>query len=44
VLRNLQGLSFDEIADRMGRMPGAVRLLWLRAIEKLRQSCEPADD
>ncbi len=44
VLRNLQGLSFDEIADRMGRMPGAVRMLWLRAIEKLRQSCEPADD
>lgn len=37
VLRNLEGLSFDEVASRMGRTPGAVRLLWLRALEKLRQ-------
>src|SRR5258707_425362 len=24
VLRNLQGLSFEEVAERMGRKPGAV--------------------
>jgi RNA polymerase sigma-70 factor (ECF subfamily) len=36
VLRNLQGLTFEEVAARMDRTPGAVRMLWLRAIEKLR--------
>jgi RNA polymerase sigma-70 factor, ECF subfamily len=40
VLRNLQGLSFEEVADRMGRKPGAVRMLWLRAIERFRQVYE----
>jgi RNA polymerase sigma-70 factor, ECF subfamily len=43
VLRNLQGLSFEEVADRMGRKSGTVRMLWLRAIEKLKQSWEPLD-
>jgi len=37
VLRNLEGLSFDEVASRMGRTPGAVRLLWLRALDRLRK-------
>jgi RNA polymerase sigma-70 factor (ECF subfamily) len=37
VLRHLEGLSFSEVADRMGRPPGAVRVLWLRALERLRQ-------
>lgn len=41
VLRNLQGLSFDEVAARMDRKPGTVRMLWLRAIEKLKQLYEP---
>jgi RNA polymerase sigma-70 factor (ECF subfamily) len=36
VLRNLQGLPFEEVAARMERSVGAVRMLWLRAIEKLR--------
>lgn len=40
VLRNLQGLSFDEIALRMDRKPGAVRMLWLRAIERFRKVYE----
>jgi RNA polymerase sigma-70 factor (ECF subfamily) len=40
VLRNLQGLSFEEVAQRMDRKPGAVRMLWLRAMEKLRKHCE----
>jgi RNA polymerase sigma-70 factor, ECF subfamily len=43
VLRNLQGLSFDEVARRMDRKPGTVRMLWLRAIEKLKQVYEPLD-
>lgn len=43
VLRNLQGLSFDEIAERMDRKPGAVRMLWLRAIEKFKQIYEPLE-
>src|SRR4051794_35550754 len=36
VLRNLQGLPFEEVAKRIGRSVGATRMLWLRAIEKLR--------
>jgi len=43
VLRNLQGLSFEEIAQRMDRKTGAVRMLWLRAIEKFKQVYEPID-
>lgn len=40
VLRNLQGLSFDEVAQRMGRTKGSVRMLWLRAMEKFKQTYE----
>jgi RNA polymerase sigma-70 factor (ECF subfamily) len=36
VLRNLQGLPFEQIARRIDRSVGATRMLWLRAIEKLR--------
>jgi RNA polymerase sigma-70 factor (ECF subfamily) len=36
VLRNLQGLPFEEVSQRMDRSVGATRMLWLRAIEKLR--------
>jgi RNA polymerase sigma-70 factor (ECF subfamily) len=43
VLRNLQGLSFDEIAERMDRKPGTVRMLWLRAIERFKQVYQPSD-
>ena len=43
VLRNLQGLSFEEVADRMDRKPGTVRMLWLRAIEKFKQIYQPVD-
>jgi RNA polymerase sigma-70 factor (ECF subfamily) len=41
VLRNLQGLSFEEIASRMERSAGAVRMLWLRAMDKFKQVYEP---
>jgi RNA polymerase sigma-70 factor (ECF subfamily) len=36
VLRNLQSLPFEEVAERMERSVGATRMLWLRAIERLR--------
>jgi RNA polymerase sigma-70 factor (ECF subfamily) len=42
VLRNLQGLKFEEIAERLERKPGSVRMLWLRAMEKLRQMASPS--
>lgn len=35
VLRNLQRLPFDEVAERMGRTRPAVQMLWTRAIRKL---------
>jgi RNA polymerase sigma-70 factor (ECF subfamily) len=43
VLRNLEGLSFEEVARRMGRTTGAVRILWLRALDRLRQM-QPGED
>ena len=36
ILRNFQGLPFKEVAKRMGRNSGAVRMLWLRALRHLR--------
>jgi RNA polymerase sigma-70 factor, ECF subfamily len=36
LLRNLKGLSFDEVAAELGRSASAARMLWLRAIDKLR--------
>jgi RNA polymerase sigma-70 factor (ECF subfamily) len=40
VLRVLQSLSFEEIAERMGRSSGAVRMLWLRALDSLKTQQE----
>jgi RNA polymerase sigma-70 factor (ECF subfamily) len=36
VLRHLKELPFNEVAQQMGRSPGAVRMLWVRAIDGLR--------
>jgi RNA polymerase sigma-70 factor (ECF subfamily) len=36
VLRNLEGLSHEQVAERMGRSVGAVRMLWVRALARLR--------
>jgi RNA polymerase sigma-70 factor, ECF subfamily len=49
VLRHIEGLPFEEVAVRMGRSSGAVRMLWLRALNKLREALEnriplPLDD
>jgi RNA polymerase sigma-70 factor (ECF subfamily) len=38
VLRHIEALPFDEVAVRMHRSSGAVRMLWLRALKKLRES------
>jgi len=40
VYRNLQGLSFDEIAERMEIKSGAARMLWMRAIAKFKEVCD----
>jgi RNA polymerase sigma-70 factor (ECF subfamily) len=37
ILRNLEGLTHEEVAERMGRSPGAVRMLWIRALQELRR-------
>ncbi len=37
VLRHLEGLPFPEIAERMNRAPGAVRMLWVRALAHLKE-------
>jgi RNA polymerase sigma-70 factor (ECF subfamily) len=37
VLRNLEGLSHEEVAERMQRSAGAVRMLWVRALARLRE-------
>jgi RNA polymerase sigma-70 factor (ECF subfamily) len=35
--RHCEGLPFKDIARRMERSEGAVRMLWLRAIERIRE-------
>jgi RNA polymerase sigma-70 factor (ECF subfamily) len=44
VLRNLEGLSQEEVGARMGRALGAVRMLWLRALSRLRRELGPGGD
>ncbi|MFP6762595.1 MAG: sigma-70 family RNA polymerase sigma factor, partial [Planctomycetaceae bacterium] len=45
VLRNLQRLPFDEIAERMDRSRPACQMLWMRALKKLQSvlTSEQAD-
>ncbi|WP_298859529.1 sigma-70 family RNA polymerase sigma factor [uncultured Gimesia sp.] len=40
MLRNLQRLSFKEVAERMNRSPGAAQMLWLRALNRLQEFLE----
>jgi RNA polymerase sigma-70 factor (ECF subfamily) len=40
VIRHIEGLPFEEVAQRMGRSAGAVRMLWLRALKRLREVLE----
>ncbi len=37
VLRNLERLPFNEVAERMGRSRPAVQMLWMRAVKKLQE-------
>jgi RNA polymerase sigma-70 factor (ECF subfamily) len=38
ILRHLEGLSFPEVAERMGRTVESVKKLWARALARLRGS------
>lgn len=40
VLRHLEGMRFADIADQMERTSGACRMLWLRAMDRLRELLE----
>jgi RNA polymerase sigma-70 factor, ECF subfamily len=40
VLRNFEGLSHEKVAERMGRSVGAVRMLWVRALERVRKEVD----
>lgn len=44
ILRNMQGLKFSEVAEEMGRTPAATKMLWMRAIKRLRQQYENRDE
>ena len=37
VMRHLEGMAFRDIGERLDRSEGAVRMIWLRAIERLRK-------
>ena len=39
-VRNVEGLPHEEVARRMGRGVGAVRMLWVRALSRLRQELD----
>jgi RNA polymerase sigma-70 factor (ECF subfamily) len=43
VLRHFQDLPFEEVGRRMARSSGAVRMLWLRAIGRLRELLETGE-
>jgi RNA polymerase sigma-70 factor (ECF subfamily) len=40
ILRTLEHVPFEEIADIMGRSVGAVRMLWARTLERLNRMLE----
>lgn len=42
-LRHFEDLSFIEIAEQLERNPGAVRMIWVRAIERLRRQLQIGD-
>lgn len=37
ILRHIEELSFEDVGSRLGKSSGAVRMIWLRALESLRQ-------
>jgi RNA polymerase sigma-70 factor, ECF subfamily len=43
LLRNLERLSFEEVAERLGRSRPAAQMLWMRAIQKLQLALAAMD-
>ncbi len=43
-LRHIEDLSHNEIAMRMNRNPGAVRMLWMRALAALRDAMRSQEE
>lgn len=43
-LRHFEGLSHDEVAARMERPAGAVRMLWVRALARLKEEADADPD
>lgn len=43
ILRQLEGLSFPEVAERMARTQDSVKNLWARALARLRRGLEALD-
>ena len=43
ILRQLEGLSFPDVARQMGRTEDSVKNLWARALARLRRSLEVLD-
>ena len=37
LLRNVERLPFEQVAERMDRSAGACRMLWMRALAALRE-------
>jgi RNA polymerase sigma-70 factor (ECF subfamily) len=44
MLRNLQSLTFEEVAGRMGRTRPAVQMLWMRAIKGLQALLQESEN
>jgi RNA polymerase sigma-70 factor, ECF subfamily len=40
VLRSIEELDWDKVAEKMGRTRNAVRVLWARALKQLRTHLE----
>jgi len=40
LLRNIERLPFDEVAEQMNRTLGACQMLWTRAVEQLRKQLD----
>jgi RNA polymerase sigma-70 factor (ECF subfamily) len=44
ILRNMESLQFPEVARRMGRSVDAVKSLWVRSVDQLREEMKTVDD
>lgn len=40
ILRNLEGLNFEEVGKRMGRSQASVQKLWMRALAGMRTAMD----